>query len=182
MTDLPSKDAKTLRIATLAKNGFMSTNSNPYESSENSSADIEATADRDVSILWFTLSVGVALTASNAIFATSGIWYRFVENPILGSMKICILGGLCTLLYAPGSLLLRRLFRYRYSIFIAFVSGVFFAVGDRLMRSIQIETGINSFVINCCICLACTLPIELAFGILCRLAFGSITSRRDIGS
>ncbi len=141
---------------------------NPYDAGECSVLPAKSLVRRDVSVLWFMASVAVFLTASNAVFASNGIWFTLQKRPLEGLLEIAILAGLCTLVYAPVSYLLRRKVHYRYTVVIALVSGMMFAIGDRLMRLFQSETGINLLLINVSICLACSVPIELALGWITR--------------
>ena len=155
----------------------MTPTSNPFEPPEQA-RDVAQFAQRpDASIIWFTISVAIFLTASNAFFATNGIWYTLLEEPIRGAGSIAFFAGLCTLVYAPFSKLLRKLCGYRYTVFIGLFSGLFFAVGDRFMRFFQAETGINYFLLNILICLAFTIPPELFIGLLSRLITGTTRSQ-----
>jgi hypothetical protein len=57
------------------------------------------------------------------------------------------------------------------------LSGFMYSVGNRLMRHFQTETGVNYFVVNILICLACTLPAEVVLGLIWR----AITKKRRAG-
>lgn len=146
----------------------MLTELNPFEPPRKAEIDSVRVANDDASIGWFACSLGIFLTASNAYFATNGIWYNLVADPLSGSLHIAMLAALCTLTYFPASFSLRKLLGYRYVVPMALLSGFMYSVGDRLMRHLQTQTGVNYFVVNVLICLACTLPAEVVLGLIWR--------------
>ena len=146
----------------------MLTELNPFDPPRKVEIESLRVANDDASIGWFVCSLVIFLTASNAYFATNGIWYSLVADPLSGSFHIAMLAALCTLTYFPASLLLRKLLVYRYVVPMALLSGFTYSVGDRLMRHFQTQTGVNYFVVNVLICLACTLPAEVVLGLIWR--------------
>ena len=155
----------------------MLTELNPFEPPRKAEIESLRVANDDASIGWFVCSLVIFLTASNAYFATNGIWYSLVSDPLSGSFHIAILAALCTLTYFPASFSLRKLLGYRYVVPMALLSGFMYSVGDRLMRHFQTQTGVNYFVVNVLICLACTLPAEVVLGLIWR----AITNTRRGG-
>lgn len=146
----------------------MLTELNPFEPPRIPEKKSLRVAYDDASLGWFVCSLVIFLTASNAYFATNGIWYGLVSDPLSGSFQIVMLAALCTATYFPASFSLRKLLGYRYSVPMALLSGFLYSAGDRLMRYFQAQTGVNYFVVNVLICLACTLPAEVALGIAWR--------------
>lgn|GEM_PF-3461068 len=150
---------------------------NPYEPPRKAEVESPRLANGDASIGWFVCSLVIFQLASNAYFATNGIWYSLVSEPLSGSIQVAMVAALCTLTYFPASFLLRKILGYRYVVPMALLSGFMYSVGNRLMRHFQTETGVNYFVVNILICLACTLPAEVVLGLIWR----AITKKRRAG-